>query len=140
MRKFLKIISIYFILVSTGYAQNFKIEKILDLKDPWSLTFINKDEVLITEKEPELSKKEQNIVWLASSCVEAGYSSIKDSDVQRIPALKNKVTNAININENELKKYEGRKGFEEWSEKGKKQAKAYSAMEKGILIANACLL
>ncbi len=53
------------------------------------------------------SKKEQNIVWLASSCVEAGYSSIKDSDVQRIPALKNKVTNAININENELKKYEG---------------------------------
>ena len=93
-----------------------------------------------SEKEPELSKKEQNIVWLASSCVEAGYSSIKDSDVQRIPALKNKVTNAININENELKKYEGRKGFEEWSEKGKKQAKAYSAMEKGILIANACLL
>ncbi len=54
MRKFLKIISIYFILVSTGYAQNFKIEKILDLKDPWSLTFINKDEVLITEKEGDI--------------------------------------------------------------------------------------
>jgi len=54
MRKFLKIISIYFILVSTGYAQNFKIEKILDLKDPWSLTFINKDEVLITEKDGEI--------------------------------------------------------------------------------------
>ncbi|NKA00538.1 MAG: PQQ-dependent sugar dehydrogenase, partial [Proteobacteria bacterium] len=54
MKKFLKILSIYFILASTGYAQNFKIEKILDLKDPWSLTFVNKEEILITEKEGEI--------------------------------------------------------------------------------------
>ena len=50
MKKFLKILSIYFILASTGYAQNFKIEKILDLKDPWSLTFVNKEEILNKEK------------------------------------------------------------------------------------------
>jgi quinoprotein glucose dehydrogenase len=54
MKKFLKIFFLFFILSQSGYAQNFKIEKILDLKDPWSLTFINKDEVLITEKEGEI--------------------------------------------------------------------------------------
>jgi hypothetical protein len=48
MKQFLKISFIFFILSKSGYAQNFKIEKILDLKDPWGLTFINKDEVLIT--------------------------------------------------------------------------------------------
>ena len=48
MKKFLKILFFFLILTQTGNAQNFKIEKILDLKDPWSLTFINKDEVLIT--------------------------------------------------------------------------------------------
>ncbi len=51
MKQFLKIFFLFFILSKSGYAQNFKIEKILDLEDPWSLTFINKDEVLITEKE-----------------------------------------------------------------------------------------
>ena len=54
MKQFLKIFFLFFILSQSGYAQNFKIEKILDLKDPWSLTFINKDEVLITEKEGEI--------------------------------------------------------------------------------------
>lgn len=54
MKKFLRILSVFFILTQSAYAQNFKIEKILDLKDPWSLTFINKDEVLITEKDGEI--------------------------------------------------------------------------------------
>ncbi|NCU50072.1 MAG: PQQ-dependent sugar dehydrogenase, partial [Candidatus Fonsibacter ubiquis] len=54
MKKFLNILSFFFILTQSTYAQNFKIEKILDLKDPWSLTFINKDEVLITEKDGEI--------------------------------------------------------------------------------------
>ena len=54
MKKFLNILSVFFILTQSTYAQNFKIEKILDLKDPWSLTFINKDEVLITEKDGEI--------------------------------------------------------------------------------------
>ncbi|MFN5133072.1 MAG: PQQ-dependent sugar dehydrogenase, partial [Candidatus Fonsibacter sp.] len=54
MKKFLNILFVFFILTQSTYAQNFKIEKILDLKDPWSLTFINKDEVLITEKDGEI--------------------------------------------------------------------------------------
>ena len=54
MKQFLKILLFFFIFNQSAYAQNFKIEKILDLKDPWSLTFINKDEVLITEKEGEI--------------------------------------------------------------------------------------
>ncbi len=54
MKQFLKILLFFLILTQSAYAQNFKIEKILDLKDPWSLTFINKDEVLITEKDGEI--------------------------------------------------------------------------------------
>jgi len=47
----------FFLLIlftKASYAADFKLEKILDLKDPWSLTFINKDELLITEKEGEI--------------------------------------------------------------------------------------
>jgi quinoprotein glucose dehydrogenase len=51
---FLKIFSFFLIFIQPLYAQKFKIEKILDLKDPWSLTFLNKEEVLITEKEGEI--------------------------------------------------------------------------------------
>ena len=73
MKKFLNILSVFFILTQSTYAQNFKIEKILDLKDPWSLTFINKDEVLITEKDGEIvfanikskevRKIKHNLIW-----------------------------------------------------------------------------
>ncbi|NDC18555.1 MAG: PQQ-dependent sugar dehydrogenase, partial [Proteobacteria bacterium] len=48
MKQFFKILFIFLILTKQSFAQNFKIEKILDLKDPWGLTFINKEEVLIT--------------------------------------------------------------------------------------------
>ena len=54
MKQFFKILLFFLILTQSAYAHNFKIEKILDLKDPWSLTFINKDEVLITEKDGEI--------------------------------------------------------------------------------------
>ena len=54
MKQFFKILFIFLILTKQSFAQNFKIEKILDLKDPWGLTFINKEEVLITEKEGEI--------------------------------------------------------------------------------------
>ena len=48
--------SFFFLILfsKASYAADFKLEKILDLKDPWSLTFINKDELLITEKEGEI--------------------------------------------------------------------------------------
>ncbi|NCU46408.1 MAG: PQQ-dependent sugar dehydrogenase, partial [Candidatus Fonsibacter ubiquis] len=67
MKEFLKLLSFFLILSQSVYAQNFKIEKILDLKDPWSLTFVNKDEVLITEKDGEIV-----------------FANIKSKDVRKV--------------------------------------------------------
>ena len=36
--------------VFMDYADAFKVEKILDLENPWGSSFINKDELIITEK------------------------------------------------------------------------------------------
>ena len=53
---FLLKFSFFFLILfnKASYAADFKLEKILDLKDPWGLTFINKNELLITEKEGEI--------------------------------------------------------------------------------------
>ena len=41
---------IFFFLLSDLNASNFTITKIVDLDEPWGSTFINKNELLITEK------------------------------------------------------------------------------------------
>ena len=45
-------ISIFFFLISIdiSVAEDFNLKKILDLNDPWGSTFINNNEILITEK------------------------------------------------------------------------------------------
>ena len=50
VRKFF--ISIFFFLISinVSFAENLNFEKIVDLNDPWGSTFINNNELLITEK------------------------------------------------------------------------------------------
>ena len=55
-QNFLKVskffISIFLFLVSinVSFAENLIFKKIVDLNDPWGSTFINKNELLITEK------------------------------------------------------------------------------------------
>ena len=48
MKKFLVLFSLFFI--NTVCADNFKLKKLIDLNNPWSLTFINDNEILISEK------------------------------------------------------------------------------------------
>ena len=49
---FIKIFIILLISILPASAlENFKIKKILDLENPWSLTFISSSEALISEKE-----------------------------------------------------------------------------------------
>jgi len=54
MLKKLLFINFFFILNQSLFADNFKLEKLIDLNDPWSLTFINKNEILISEKSGRL--------------------------------------------------------------------------------------
>ncbi|MEK9894661.1 MAG: PQQ-dependent sugar dehydrogenase, partial [Pelagibacteraceae bacterium] len=52
---FIKIFIILLISILPASAlENFKIKKILDLENPWSLTFISSSEALISEKEGKI--------------------------------------------------------------------------------------
>ena len=55
MKKILIVFSIIFNFSSNVYAQEFKLEKIVDgLDKPWSLSFIDEENLLITEKPGKL--------------------------------------------------------------------------------------
>ena len=45
---------IWFIFNQSLLADNFKLEKLIDLNEPWSLTFVNENEILISEKSGSL--------------------------------------------------------------------------------------
>ena len=55
MKKILIIFSIFFYFSSTVFSEEFKLEKIVDgLDEPWSLSFIDKENILFTEKPGKL--------------------------------------------------------------------------------------
>ena len=55
MKKILIVFSIIFHFSSNVYSQEFKLEKIVDgLDEPWSLSFIDKENILFTEKPGKL--------------------------------------------------------------------------------------
>ena len=55
MRKVLIVFSIIFHISTNVYAQEFKLEKIVDgLNEPWSLSFIDDENILFTEKPGKL--------------------------------------------------------------------------------------
>ena len=55
MKKILTIFSIFFYFFNNADAQEFKLEKIVDgLDNPWSLSFVDKENILFTEKPGKL--------------------------------------------------------------------------------------
>ena len=50
MKKIFIIVILFINISSLCIAENFKLEKILDLENPWGSSFIDKDELIITEK------------------------------------------------------------------------------------------
>ncbi len=56
MRLIKKIFIIFFFIFSNSivYSKDFNIKKIIDLNNPWSLSFVSKNEVLISDKEGEI--------------------------------------------------------------------------------------
>ena len=94
--------------------------------------------MLTSENNSSLTEKEKNIVWLSSSCVTAGEFVLKDSVVRKNSSLIIMVQNTIDRNKKILKEFEERKGFNEAYQKGEKQGKNYSDLERGILLRNSC--
>ena len=50
VKKFFISIFIFFISINISFAENLNFEKIVNLNGPWGSTFINNNEILITEK------------------------------------------------------------------------------------------
>ncbi len=50
MKKIIFFIFLYLLLTSKSFSENFKLEKIIGLNEPWGSSFLNKDEMIITEK------------------------------------------------------------------------------------------
>ena len=57
MKNLQKLLIIIFYLIlnsSISFSEEFNLKKIVGLENPWSLTFINDNEVLISEKDGEI--------------------------------------------------------------------------------------
>ncbi len=54
MNKIFLSLIIIFVFSTKSYSENFKFTKIVKLKNPWSASFINKNEMIITEKEGKI--------------------------------------------------------------------------------------
>jgi len=50
VRKFFISIFLFLISINVSFAENLIFKKIIDLNDPWGSTFVNNNELLITEK------------------------------------------------------------------------------------------
>ncbi len=50
VKKYFSLVIIFFLFSSKSFSENFRFEKILNLKDPWGSSFINNEEIIITEK------------------------------------------------------------------------------------------
>ncbi len=50
VKKYFLLIIFFLLFTSKGYSNNYKFTKIIDLDEPWGSSFINNDEIIITEK------------------------------------------------------------------------------------------
>ena len=50
VKKFFLSLIFFFLICSNSFSSNLKFQKIVDLEDPWGSSFINNDEIIVTEK------------------------------------------------------------------------------------------
>ena len=50
VKKYILLIVFFLLFSSKGYSNNYKFTKIIELNEPWGSSFINKNEIIITEK------------------------------------------------------------------------------------------
>ena len=79
----LKIIFIILLFTNISLAEDFKFNKIITLDEPWGSTFINDDQILITEKGGKIKlinikKKEMNLINHNLNFLEYGQGGLLD--------------------------------------------------------------
>ena len=50
VKKYFLLVIFFLLFTSKGYSNNYKFIKIIKLNEPWGSSFINNDEIIITEK------------------------------------------------------------------------------------------
>ena len=50
VKKYFLLIIFFLLFPSKGYSNNYAFTKIIELDEPWGSSFINNDEIIITEK------------------------------------------------------------------------------------------
>ena len=50
VKRFIFSLSLFLLLTNLSFAKNFDLKKIANLNDPWGSSFINNEELIITEK------------------------------------------------------------------------------------------
>ena len=50
MKKYFLLIIFFLLFTTKSFSENLKFKKIISLNDPWGCSFINKSELIITEK------------------------------------------------------------------------------------------
>ena len=78
-----RLIVLFFLLSSNLEAQEFKLKKIIGLNEPWGSTFVNKNEILITEKSGKIKlfnlvNKKTSVINHNLNVIEYGQGGLLD--------------------------------------------------------------
>ena len=64
VKKFIFSVSLFLLLTNLTFAKNFNLEKIVDLNGPWGSSFINNEELIITEKSGKIKINNMKIIFI----------------------------------------------------------------------------
>jgi len=83
VKKYFLLIIFFLLFTSNGYSNNYKFTKIIDLDEPWGSSFINNEEIIITEKKGKIKivnfiSKEVTEVKHNLNFLEAGQGGLLD--------------------------------------------------------------
>ena len=83
VKKYFLLVIFFLLFTSKGYSNNYKFTKIIDLDEPWGSSFINNEEIIITEKKGKIKivnfiSKEVTEVKHNLNFLEAGQGGLLD--------------------------------------------------------------
>ena len=83
VKKYFLLVIFFLLFTSKGYSNNYKFTKIIELDEPWGSSFINNEEIIITEKKGKIKivnfiSKEVTEVKHNLNFLEAGQGGLLD--------------------------------------------------------------
>ena len=98
VKKYFLLITFFFLLASKSYSSNYIFNKIIELDEPWGSSFINSDEIIITEKSGKI--KIVNIVLKKFSEIKHNLNFLEDGQGGLLDIIHQDSTLWISYSEN----------------------------------------